>query len=499
MSSTRPPAGRPEAHPRPGRKAGSVGRKSGEGNPRKAAAAILSRLDKAPTDLAVALDQAFAVGVWDPRDRRLAAELVYGVARWRYRLDRIITHTTKKRIKDVERSVRTLLRLGIYQLLYLDRVPDRAAVDETVRLAGKNKKKRGFVNGVLRAVSRGSAIPEADDPVAKLAFEYALPKWLAKRWLDRLDADEATARARHGATPAPLTLRVEGARIGANDFSASLSASGLTVTRSALLPNAVRISGDVRIAALPGYAEGFFYVQDEASQWVGQLACAQAGERVLDACAAPGGKATLLAAAVGSGGEVVALEVDAARANKIVENAARLGAKNLRVVVTDAGEVTPDGLQAGAGPGAGGPESRQPESRQPESRQPESRLFDRVLLDAPCSGLGVLGRHPEGKWWKTEAGISHAAVTQKKLLESLSAMVRPGGSLIYAVCTGEAEETHQVVEPFLAAHPEFTVVPATRILGEAAAPWTGEAGYLDTNGNADGMDGFFAVHMTRQS
>ena len=489
MSSTRPPAGRPEAHPRPGRKAGSVGGKSGEGNPRKAAAAILSRLDKAPTDLAVALDQAFAGGKWDPRDRRLAAELVYGVARWRYRLDRIITHTTKKRIKDVERSVRTLLRLGIYQLLYLDRVPDRAAVDETVRLAGKNKKKRGFVNGVLRAVSRGSAIPEAADPVAKLAFEYALPKWLATRWLERLDADEATARARHGATPAPLTLRVEGAHIGVNDFSANLSASGLTVTRSALLPNAVRISGDVRIAALPGYAEGFFYVQDEASQWVGQLLGAQAGERVLDACAAPGGKATLLAAAVGSAGEVVALEVDAARANKIAENAARLGAKNLRVVVADAATVTPDGLQAGAGPGAGAP----------ESRRPESGLFDRVLLDAPCSGLGVLGRHPEGKWWKTENGISHAAVTQKKLLESLSAMVRPGGSLIYAVCTGEAEETHQVVEPFLAAHPEFTVVPATRILGEAAAPWTGEAGYLDTNGNSVGMDGFFAVHMTRQS
>jgi 16S rRNA (cytosine967-C5)-methyltransferase len=434
---------------RPG---GRAGRRAGT-DPRRAAYRILYRLDQGPLDLSAALDAALSEGEWDPRDRRLTTELAYGVARWRYRLDFALRAATGRRVKDLDRAARTLLRLGAYQLAFTDRIPAPAAVDETVRLAGRDPRLRGFVNGVLRRWAR-----------------EGVPDWLARRWRAAHGPDGAEARARHANTPAPLTLRVETARTTPDALAQALRAAGLTVTPSRVLPDALRVAGDRAVAAFPGYREGWFYVQDEASQLVGRLVGARPGERVLDACAAPGGKTGQLAAAVGEAGEVVAVERDPGRIARLRDNLARLGLTRVKVVEGDAAELDDDALGA---------------------------PFDRVLLDAPCTGLGVLGRHPEGKWWKTEDAVATCARGQARLLERLADRVAPGGHLVYAVCSGEPEETRERVAAFLAARPDFSILPAGRVLGALGAEWVAPDGALDTTGNGEGLDGFFAVHMLR--
>jgi len=420
-------------------------------------------------DLSAALDRALSKPGWDPRDKRLAAELTYGVARWRFRLDWVIARATGRLARQIDRRARTLLRLGIYQLAFTTRIPAPAAVHSTVALAGADPGKRGFVNGVLRSLLR-DGVPEPPADAQHFGPRHGLPDWLAARWLARLGPEGAEGLARHANAPTPLTLRVNTTRIAPEALADRLEAAGLAVTPSAWVPGALRVAGHPAVREIPGYAEGLWYVQDEAGQLVARLVGARPGERVLDACAAPGGKATQLAAAIGDKGEVVALEPDAGRLERLSANVLRLGCANVRVVRGDLGDGPP--------PGAEGP-------------------FDRVLVDAPCSGLGVLGRHPEGRWWKDEAGILACAKAQEAILAQAAALVRPGGVLVYAVCTGEPEETTGVTAAFLAAHPDFQPVAADAVLGAAARPWTAPDGSLTTLGNAAGMDGFFALHLKR--
>jgi 16S rRNA (cytosine967-C5)-methyltransferase len=381
----------------------------------------------------------------------------------------VIRRATGRHAKDLDRRARTLLRLGIYQLAFMDRIPAPAAVHATVALAGGDAGRRGFVNAVLRALAR-DGVPEPPADAAHFGPRFGLPDWLAARWLERLGPEGAEALARHADAPAPLTLRVNTTRIAPEDLADRLEAAGLEVTPSAWVPDALRVAGHVPVREIPGYAEGLWYVQDEAGQLVARLVGARPGERVLDACAAPGGKATQLAAAVGDKGEIVALEPDAGRLERLAANVLRLGAANVRVVRGDLGEGSPPGVDG---------------------------RFDRVLVDAPCSGLGVLGRHPEGRWWKDAAGIRACARVQGEILRRAAALVRPGGALVYAVCTGEPEETAWVTGAFLADHPEFQAVPADSVLGAAARPWTAADGAFTTLGNAAGLDGFFALRMER--
>ncbi|MFQ5508808.1 MAG: 16S rRNA (cytosine(967)-C(5))-methyltransferase RsmB [Leptospirillia bacterium] len=444
-------------------------------NPRETARSILYRLDRGAIDLQSELDAAFSKGLWDPRDRRLAAELTFGVARWRHRLDRVIRQVSGRRLKDLDRQVRTVLRLGVYQLLFLTRVPARAAVDSTVGLAG-NARRRGVVNAVLRKVAAGEWTKTPDDPQAAFCFEHALPPWLSARWLTAYGPEAAALRAHQANRVPTLTLRVETDRVSRAAYADLLRQTGIESTPTLISPDGLRLAGGVRVPELPGYEDGLIYVQDEASQLVGALTGASPGERVLDLCAAPGGKTGQLARGVGDHGQVVAVEADPERAGRLRENLKRLGRSNVEVVVADATRL--DSATLGA-------------------------LFDRVLVDAPCSGLGVLNRHPEGKWWKAESLIANSAGQQAALLAWAAGVVRPGGYLVYSVCTGEPEETSGQVAAFRAKHPEFEPCPADQVLGPAVARWTGGGGELDTNGSPvesdGGLDGFFAVQLVRQS
>ncbi|MDH5526882.1 MAG: 16S rRNA (cytosine(967)-C(5))-methyltransferase RsmB [Nitrospirota bacterium] len=430
---------------------GNSGR-PGRNDPRRAAFLLLSRLDREPFDLAAELDRTLDTPGWDPRDRRLAAELAWGVARWRFRLDHAIRARTGRPLKDLDRNVRTCLRLGAYQLLFMDAIPPNAAVNETVKLAG-NPRRRGFVNGVLRGLAReGEPALPAQGP-ERLAAEWSLPPWLAQRWWRDEGPQRAEARARQAASAPTLTVRLAADR-EVDRFVRECMDMGAEALPLPYLPAAVGISGPVRVTDLPGYAGGAFVVQDPSSQLAGRLVAALPGERVLDACAAPGGKCQQLSEMVGPTGQVVAVERDPGRAERLHRNLERMRADNVQVVIADAGVVS-----------------------MPQLNGP----FDRILLDAPCSGLGTLSRNPEGKWWKSEAGIRSCGVAQRDLLSHLAPMVKPGGVLVYAVCTGEPEETAAQVTAFLANHPEFSVRPAGELLGPEAAPWISPEGYLDTS------------------
>ncbi len=358
----------------------------------------------------------------------------------------------------MDAPLRTALRLGAHQILNL-RVPDRAAVAESVELArGAKPGGTGFVNAVLRRLAREGA-PKTPDPVgdaaAWLTTVGSLPAWLAERWLRSLGASLAVARARALLAAPKASLRLNPHR---PEAAARAEQAGLKLAPG-LVPEAFSATAGRPVELL---AEGLLYLQDEGSQLVARLA-AGPGSR-LDACAAPGGKALLMADLAGKAGTVVAAEASTRRLAAMKALAVRWGAANLRLVGADG------------------------------RRPPFRRGFAAVLIDAPCSGLGTLGRHPDIRWRARAADLKHHAERQRGLLDQLAVLVDPGGLLVYSVCSAEAEETVAVVRPFLAAHPEFHLEP----LPSWAAPFA-EEGFARTAPERHGGDAFFAATLRRYS
>jgi 16S rRNA (cytosine967-C5)-methyltransferase len=353
------------------------------------------------------------------RERGLLHELVLGTLRRRGWLDHVLERLADRPLRRTPAVLRDVLRLGAYQLLFL-RVPDHAAVSESVALA-RAVAPRGaaFVNAVLRRLQREGPPPEPPAearPLEWLTSAGSLPRWLAARWLERLGRDEALARARSLLEAPPVFLRLNPR---AGDAREQLEAAGVEL-RPAAVPGAWEAASG-RLAELA--ARGVVHVQDAGSQMVARLAAAPG--LVLDACAAPGGKSLLLADLLGPSATVVAADASPRRLHTLVALRARWGAARLHVIAADAG------------------------------RPPFARPFDAVLLDAPCSGLGTLARRPDVRWRVREADLARHAERQRRLLEALLPLVRPGGRLVYATCSVEDEENLGVVAPFLDAHPQL--------------------------------------------
>lgn len=411
----------------------------------------------------------------DPRDRGLCTELVYGVLRQQGRLDFALAAFCKQPLAKLENRVLLLLRLGAYQLLCLDRVPDSAAVDTTVQLARALKLERatGFINGVLRALGRGQgqlAWPEpAREPLAHLQHALSLPQWLAARWLDDLGADEARQLAAALLDPAPFSVRVNTLKIDRARFLAALAAAGHRGEPTRFAPEGVVIRERSR-APLPGDADGWYQVQDEASMLVAPLLAPQPGERLLDACAAPGGKTTHLAALTGNRAQITALDLHPQRVHLVEQGAARLGCRGIAARCWDL--TTP-----------------------PRFLDPES--FDGVLVDAPCSGLGVLRRNPETRWRLHPADITLLAERQAMLLDQAATLVRPGGRLVYAVCTVTPEETDRQVAAFLARHAQFRLQPLASRVPDSWRVLLDPQGCLRSWPHRFALDGFFAAGLVR--
>jgi 16S rRNA (cytosine967-C5)-methyltransferase len=443
-------------------------------NPRRAAFAALLRIEKEHAFADILINRELTAGSLQGPDRGLFTELVYGTLRRQGTLDHIINECASRSVAKLERSVLLLLRLGLYQIFFLDRVPVSAAVNETVVLAHElAPRAAGFINAVLRqADRRRDAITypdKASDPAGYLAARHSHPRWLAELWCRQLGVEEAEALAAAMSAPPPFTLRVNTLRTDRDQLIGRLSDEGVSATPCRYSPHGVQLSGQVSLATLPSFHEGLFTVQDESSQLAAFFLDPQPGERVLDLCAAPGGKTTHLAQLMENRGEIVACDSSGRKLGLVTETAVRLG-------VTC---VSTRPLDATKGP--------------LPFREGE---FRRLLLDAPCSGLGVLRRNPEGKWWKDTASIAELASRQATIIANAAPLVAPEGRLLYATCSTTIEENEAVIDEFLSHHPEFVLED----LGEFFPSLTGlftDRGCFRSWPHRHGMDGFFAARLRR--
>ena len=422
------------------------------------------------------MERALSAPDLSPLDRAFITELVYGVLRRRGYLDWVIGRFAARARQRQSVKLKNLLRLGSYQLLFLDRVPASAAVDESVRLAKTlgGKAVAGFVNAVLRALTRAEAMPlpdPVDDPLLHISVKYSHPEWLVKRWLQRLGPERTVALCVANNEIPPVTVRVNSLRTARETLAADLKSEGIEVTHCRVSSAGLMLRGVADLRQLPAYQRGDFYIQDEAAQLVGFTVAPKPGEHLLDACAAPGGKSTHLAELMGDRGEITAADADPKRLERIAQNTSRLGLGSVRPLAVD---VTRSLEALGKIP------------------------YDRILVDAPCSGLGILRRNPEAKWYKTETSIGKMAALQFTLLDGLAPRLKPGGVLVYSTCTTEPEENEDVIGAFLARHRDFRIDSLRTVWSDTPELVTPE-GYLNTLLNPYQMDQFFVAKLIKTS
>jgi 16S rRNA (cytosine967-C5)-methyltransferase len=440
---------------------------------RALALGVLIRVEKDSAHADVSLAAALAASGLPTRDRALASRLVYGTLAWQGRLDWQLAHLSKRDPATLDPHVRMALRLGLYQIALLDRVPDHAAVATSVELTKRHvPAASGLVNAVLRRATRERTLlplPDpAADPMAHLAIALSHPRWLVERWQARFGPRALRDLLAADNEAAPTVLR---ARPGDRDaLVARLTTAGVPCAPGRFGPDAVR----AQVAdphGLPGWADGAFSVQGEASQLVARLLDPQPGMRVLDACAAPGGKTTYAAELMGDRGLIVALDHRRRGARAIAGNARRLGLRSIAALVLDAraaGSAFPHGS------------------------------FDRILVDAPCSGLGTLRAHPEIRWRRQPADLVRLAMHQRRILEAVTPLLKPNGVIVYATCTLTEEENEGVVRAWLAAYPELVREGAEAYLPDSARGLVDDVGALCTLPHRDDLDGFFAVRARRR-
>jgi 16S rRNA (cytosine967-C5)-methyltransferase len=443
---------------------------------RTAAFEVLLAVVSGGSDLP-ALVAAARTGLRDRRDAALMAEIAYGVERHRAAIDYLIDQVSSRPTARLDAEVLVVLRLSVYQLIHLSRVPAAAVVDDAVELTRRAGKRSasGLTNAVLRSISRrrrSLRLPErpADDSHREQALQYlsvtlSHPLWLAERWLDRLGFEAAEAWMRFNNTSAPLTLRANRLRTTPARLQEELEARGVSTRRGAWAPDALIVtSGD----ALAGDANrGTFVVQAEASQLVTLLCGPAPGPRVLDTCASPGGKTTALAAESPSA-FLVACDVREKRMALLARTVATTGATTVRLVRADLQRPLP--FTAG---------------------------FDCVIVDVPCSGLGTLRRDPDIRWRRSVAELPTFAAAQKAMLMHAAGAVLPGGRLVYATCSSEPDENQDVMEAFLRERPDFFRVPASAAHPQLPAAVVNADGYLETRPDRHGLEMFFGGALQR--
>jgi len=438
---------------------------------RAAAARVLERVESDGAFADLALDAEIAERALAARDAALATELTFGTLRWQRYLDWVLAPHSRRALPTLDAPVRALLRMTAYQIAFLERVPAFAAVSDAVTLARRHAKPGvpEFVNAVLRSFARRGArerepAPPAD-PVEALATRWSHPTWLTRRWIERGGADEAVALMRALNERPPLTLRANTLRVTREALMARLaSEEKLSAQPTRFAPEGVGVERGGAPASWRSFADGAFAVQDEASMLVARLLEPQAGETVADVCAAPGTKTTHLAQLMDNRGRIVAFDPQPARLARVREAAARLGVTIVETMGGTAEERAP--ALAGA--------------------------CDAVLVDAPCTSLGVLRRNPDVKWRRAPGDFAEAAARQRRILDAAAAMVRPGGRLVYATCSLEPEENDEVAAAFLAAWRDFARD------APAAFPIALDArGVLRCLPHRHGTDGFTAVRFRR--
>ena len=414
---------------------------------------------------------------WLPRDKNLLTELVNGVIRHRLSLDTLISSFSKIPFKKIEPWVLYALRLGLYQIVYLDRIPVSAAINTSVELVKKAIRRPDaikFANAILRSAERSlqnkclqeqevanhrnalyrrentwctfqhTILPDPDkNPSAYMAANYSHPEWLIKRWLSRYGKDKTIEICKINNLPPKVFLRINHKKISPQEFIELLNKNGIN---SYAVDNAVVVD-NIAVSEIPGFSEGLFFVQDISAMKVAQFLKVEKSNTVLDMCAAPGGKTTHISELLGNTGKVCALDISLKRLQSVRENCRRMGVQNVFIVCGDAsGE-----------------------------RVPFHVKFDRVLIDAPCSNTGVLSRRVEARWRLKEEDMNKLATLQYSILKTGAAMLKPGGYLVYSTCSIEPEENQDIIKKSLSNEPQFCLDAEKYYLPTMNA---GDGGYM---------------------
>ena len=461
---------------------------------RMIALSLLMESVKSEEGVDILLDRALAQCSFDSRERALTVELAYGVLRRLATIDWRLEPVLDKPLPRLPLAVQMVLRLGTYQLLFLDRIPQSAAVNESVNLARAiagtlGRDWSGFVNAVLRALLRHPPQPwPSMDPDAAHAFavRYSVPSWLSRRWVERLGVGSAEMACKGVSVAPPLTLRVNQLITTREAFLETLAQVGIAAKPTSVSPFGIVLEEGGSVPSLPGFREGAFYVEDEAAQLIPPLLDPQPGDIVLDACAAPGGKSTHLADLMHNKGTIYAVDRKGDRLDLLRSNCRRLG---VQIVVPIVGDIRQPLEWVPMIETAGSPSVNKARVGEP--------CIDRILVDAPCSGLGVLRRHPEAKWRKGEQALPRHQALQCQILESVAPCLRLGGVLVYSTCSTEPEENEDVIERFCRVHAEFKRESVVPWLPPAAQKFVTEQGALSTVGNRFSMDGFYAARLRK--
>lgn len=403
-------------------------------------------------------------------DRALAADLYWGTIRWRGRLDSILTPVFHGDYRRADPVARILLRMGAYQLYGQDRIPDHAAVSQTVELAIQRlgKKAGGLTNAILRRLARERerwvTPPEGADDLARLAFLYSMPRWIVRELVERFGADEAERALDFSNHRPPLSvflMDIEGGEAFEND----LDENGIKWEASPFLDGYYRLHAPSFPVIQPWLDEGRMTVQDESAGLAAALLDPSPGDRVLDLCAAPGGKTLAIWRKLGGKGSVTAVDIDSIRLQRLQENVRRVGADDIQVIEADATKFTEE-------------------------------KYDRVIADVPCSATGLLRKQPDLRWRRKSHHIGLQHAIQHEILDHAADLVKPGGVLVYSTCSILPSENIEIVQAFLKTHPDFLREDARGFLPESVV---GEHGDLETFTHIHETDGAYATRLRRMS
>jgi 16S rRNA (cytosine967-C5)-methyltransferase len=410
-------------------------------------------------------------------DRSLIYQLVFGVLRWQGKIDWVLGQFSKIALENLSLRILFVLRLGVFQLLFLSRIPVSAAINESVKLAksGREPWSAPFVNAILRSLDRGReslSFPSQEDPVSYLAVNFSHPAWLVKHWLEAFGFEKTLALCEFDNQIPPYTIRVNTLKISLQQLIRSLKPKAIAVEATRYSPAGIRIEGPKRpLIEDELHQQGNFQIQDEASQMIAPILEPQPGERILDLCAGAGGKAGHLAQLMNNQGNIMAVDLHPKKIMALLENTARLG---IGIIQGLAENGLKEDLFSKTAP-----------------------IFDRILIDAPCSGWGVVGRNPDLKWRLGPEDSGRLARMQNKFLQNGAGWLKSKGILVYCTCTLSREENQGVIQNFLQENPDFVLEDVSPFLPEKARELIDNRGCYQTWPPTHRMDGFFAARLKK--
>jgi 16S rRNA (cytosine967-C5)-methyltransferase len=436
--------------------------------PRGTAVKILNRIERTDSYLDKLLDVELRSTDLADLDKNLLAEIVHGVMRWQGRLDWVLNGFTHGNFSKSEVNVKNTLRVALYQILFLTHVPHYAAVNEAVEFMKRIRGERSgnLVNGVLRNIIRSlDAIhyPKDEDPAQYLAVYFSHPLWMVRRWVKRFDREELERLLTANNEIPTLTLRINKLKIAPTEFLSILDNGKIAYQGSSFIDYFIKLKSLSGISQMNIFQKGFFSVQDESAALPVLLLAPEPGDRVIDMCAAPGGKTTFIAELMNNSGEILAVDKYESRLNMVKLNCERLGIQNVRLHVGDAALL-------------------------------DAPPADRVIVDVPCSGLGTLRKKPDIKWKREPEDIPKLAAQQLHLLERAAELVKPGGVLVYSTCTTEPEENGIQLKSFLERHPDYRLDDASTFVNKSVVT---DDGWVETFPHRHHLDGSFAARLVR--